>query len=321
MKQDRLNIHYETLYKIIECRYKGLSPESIKKVLINSDIDFDIDTPKKDTTKTLNEKKLDYINSEVGRALKVLTKNAKSNNELEDYDDKFYFDDESDVDDKQREDYKYYPHSILIGEAKVLNNNKVSKRNGSYRLNKNIKFSITDSLELRISSKFLYMLFTTEKENDVNDEMVSYLTQRKEIESENQEFSTLIDTFIQLSMHEIYMPNKQYTLDILLILISLGATINMNIQNHKSTYTLNNIVIDELNFEQDKFDIVCDGIKFTISDLADIKLIESACSSSISDNIFKLQKILPNYSKEFQKSFIELIENFESVHQIFMQNY
>lgn len=319
MKQERLNIHYETLYEIIDNRYKGLTPDSIKNKLINSDVDFEIETPKSNSSKTLEEKKTEYIRSEVGRALNVLTKNAKSIQELEDYDDTFYFSD--DVDDKQREDYKFYPNSLIIGEAKILNNNKVSSRNGTYRLNHNIKFSITDREDLRISAKYLYMLFTVEKEHDVNDSMVLYVTQAKKIITDEKDFTKLIDTFVQLNMHEIYMPNKQYTLDILLTLISLGTNINIDIKNEKSTFSLRNIVMNELIFDIDKFQIVCDGMSLTINDMKDIKLIESASENSISDNISQLQNSLVNYPNEIQDYFKKKIENFKTVNQIFSQEY
>jgi riboflavin synthase alpha subunit len=122
-------------------------------------------------------------------------------------------------------------------------------------------------------------------------------------------------------MHEIYLPNKQYTLDILLTLISLGANINIDIKNEKSTFSLRNIVMNELIFDIDKFQIVCDGMSLTINDMKDIKLIESASENSISDNISQLQNSLVNYPNEIQDYFKKKIENFKTVNQIFSQEY
>jgi hypothetical protein len=319
MNQDRLNVHYETLYRIIEQRYNGITPESIKSSCINSEIEFKIDESKKGSSKTIEEKREDYIYAEVGRALQVLAKKAKSAEEIEDNEDTYDFYDE-DVDEKQREDYKYYPNSLVVGEPKKLNNNKVSKRNATYRLNKNIKFSITDREELRISSKFLYMLFDVEKEHNINDEMVYFLTKKKETTPEFKGFSRLIDTFIQINTQEVYMPNKHYTLDFLLTLITLGASININIQSKKSIFSLNNIVINELLFDKNKFDIVCDGINITINDIQDIKLIESATTKNIHDNISELQDILSEYPDKIQKGFNGLIENYKGICQIFFQD-
>jgi hypothetical protein len=318
MKQDRLNIHYETLYILIKNRYTGIAPQYIKNELIDTEYEFWIDTPKNNSSKTLEERIGDYIKSEVGRALNLLTKNAKTLDELEDYDDTFYFDENEDIDDKQREDYKYFPHSLIIGEPKKLTNNTLSKKNATYRLNKNIKFSITDTEELKICAKFLYMLFTVEKEHDINDSMVSYLTKRN---INDKEFKTLIDTFVQISLHDIYIKKKSYTLDILLALVEIGAEININIKNEKSTFILNNIIVTELIFSKKQFDIVCDGIRFSINNMDDITLIESACNKTIKENILETQKLLPNYSEEIKKLFSALIEDFETIHQVFFQEY
>ena len=185
MNQDRLNVHYETLYRIIEHRYNGVTPESIKSSCINSEIEFNIDKSKKDLSKTIEQKREDYINAEVGRALKALTKRAKSSEEIAENEYTLDLCD-GEADEQQIEDYEYYPNSLVIGEAKKINYNKVSKRNATYRLNKNIKFSITDKEELRMYSKFLYMLFEVEKEHNVNDEMVSYLTQKRDMAFESK---------------------------------------------------------------------------------------------------------------------------------------
>ncbi len=321
MNEDRLNVHYETLYRIIEQRYNGVTPESIKSLCINSEIEFKIDESKNGSSKTIEEKREDYIYAEVGRALKVLTKKAKTAEEIEDNEDTYYFDDE-DVDEKQREDYKYYPNSLVVGEPEKLNNNKVSKRNATYRLNKNIKFSITDREELRISSKFLYMLFKVEKEHNINDEMVAYLTQKKEIapDDEGKKLTRVVDTFVQINTQEVFMLKKLYTLDFLLIMIELKANINIQIQNNKSIFSLNNIVIDELLFCKDKFDIVCDGIKITINDIQNIKLIESATTKNIHENILDLQHILSEYPDKVQKDFNDLIEYYKGICQIFFQD-
>ena len=207
MKQDRLNIHYETLYMLVKSRYTGITPQYIKNELINIEYEFWIDTPKKDSSKTLEEKIEDYIKSEVGRALNILTKNKKIFDEKGEgeYDDTFYFGDDEEVDDKQRKDYKYFPHSLIIGEPKKLTDSTVSKKNATYRLNKNIKFSMTDKEELKISAKFLYMLFKVEKEHDVNDEMVRYLTKKNINSSKDKGFRTIVNTFVQISLNKIYL--------------------------------------------------------------------------------------------------------------------
>ncbi len=322
MKQDRLNIHYETLYILIKNRYIGITSKCIKNELIDREYEFCIDTPKNSSSKTLEEKIEDYIKSEVGRALNVLTKNAKTLDELEDYDDTFYFDEDENIDDKQRKDYKYFPHSLIIREPKKLTSSStLSKKNAFYRLNKNVKFSITDQEELKISAKFLYMLFIVEKEHDVNDEMVRYLTKKNISSNNGNEFRTLIDTFVQISLHDIYMKKKNYTLNILLALVEIGAEININVKNEKSTFTLKNIVITELIFNKNQFDILCDSIKFSINRMDDITLIESASHKTIKENILDTKKLLPNYSKDIQKLFNTLIEDFETIQQIFFQDY
>lgn len=61
----------------------------------------------------------------------------------------------------------------------------------------------------------------------------------------------------------------------------MGARVNIDIQSKQSMFSLRHVVIDELLFCEDKFDIVSDGIKITIFDIADIKLIESATTKNI----------------------------------------
>ena len=112
-----------------------------------------------------------------------------------------------------------------------------------------------------------------------------------------------------------------YSLDILLGLISMKANLNMIIKNKNSVIELKNIVINELVFAKDNFQIVCNEAILTISDIKDIQLIESSNENSISTNILQMQSVLLEYSENVQKYFEKKINDFSTTHKIFFQPY
>lgn len=307
MNKDRLDVHYETLLRIVIERYNGLSPNSIKQYLLD-EIDFKF---KKDIDdeKVYLEKKTAYVFAEVTRALKTLC------NKLKVKDNKSDFDPDEDESTKQQiEDYEEYPHTLVIGIPEILSNGKKGRKNSAYRLNTNIEFSIDDDYELRMATKHLYNLFSVDKEQDVNDPMVAFLTQRRSVIEDDdllfKELKLLTDTFVQINTHEIYNPNKQYTLDFLLKLISLKADLNISIQNSKSSFKTNNVSIKKFVFDTDKFNMVCDGMSVVISDMSEIKSIESASDTMLKENIVAVGKTLENYPpfvKEYFEKHIKII--------------
>ncbi|HQS67380.1 MAG TPA: hypothetical protein PLM93_09385 [Sulfuricurvum sp.] len=313
MEHSRLTIHQETLYKIINTRYYGISPSDIKRSLINSGFEFDIENPKEDSKKSMEAKKEDYINSEVSRAIKILSKKAKSKDLLEDYDDTLYFDEG--VSNEQKEDYKYYSHSLIIGEAKDINDGKKSKRNATYRLNKNIIFTSDNNVNLRAASNLLYMQFAMNRLAQVDDSMVQFILAEKKTTADQHQL--LVDTFLQISTHHTRMPQKIYSLELLLALASLRANVNLQIQTADSAYYLTNVAIDKLIFDTDTFDIKCGNIQFSISDLNDIKSIESSNTNTIRENIIKCKDLMSTHKNPLQDFF----NHFAETQEMFFQDY
>lgn len=314
MKQDRFNIHYATLYEIIVNRYEGLTPDSIKRELVDSNVDFEIEKPLQNTNKTLMTKKEEYINAEVSRALKQLTKSKRPEIEVEECDDE-------ELTEQQQADYEYYPHTIVIGEPKITNSGKPSKRNAYYRLNKNIQFSTTDRHELEQASKFLYLQFTNNENALVDDDMVKYITAERKTIIEDDYKDFLVDTFVQITTHKDKIKDKKYSLHLLLTLVSLQAKVNIQVNSNNSIYALNNIAIESLVFDKDKFDIKCNGIQFTLYSIEDITFIQSASINTIKANIQETDKILCNYSEALQKYFRYFVDNFTSPYDVFFQDY
>ena len=308
MKQDRLNIQYQTLYKIVRQRYKGVTPESIKKEMIDSMFEFEFEVDVKKNDKSLETKKRDYIYSEVTRTLKILTKSKKSEEESEDY---YPFDEDSN--DEQYEDYKYYPHSLLIGVKELTKQGIERKRNVAYRLNKNIKFSISDYNELKLATNFLYLQFTNNDEALVDDDMVKHITK-------TQVKQFIVDTFIQITTHKDIIKNHSYSLHLLLTLIELKANINIKIKNNTSAYTLNNVLINELTFNTNSFEIKSNGLQISLSDITEIEHIESSSPNSIRENLKNAEDELMQCSPEFQKKFKNFVEKFLIPYDIFFQD-
>ena len=184
MNQDRLRVHYETLYQIVRSRYNGLSRSTIEKVLLlieDADfrIEFETNPEKNKNSKTDDIKKKDYLHTEVGRALTVLSKQPKlDDDEVQDFDiDNF---DEEDFPDKlEKKDYCNYPHTLVIAIKETLRNGKTRSNNSAYRLNRNIKFPTPYNGDLRIASRFLYTLYNTENKHVVNSNMVAYIKSNK----------------------------------------------------------------------------------------------------------------------------------------------
>lgn len=324
MNQDALRVHYATLYEIVCSRYNGLSPTIIEQRLdeiddAESSIDFNTNPQKSKKNKTSKEKRMDYIHAEVYRALKILTKQPVLDEcEFEDFDiDEL--DDEDFNDDLEKEDYCNYPHTLVIG----IKNKKSNLRNSGYRLNRNISFSSQYSKdEFKIACKFLYTLYATETKHLINSDMVTFITKEKNISSKqnNKTLTLLIDTFVQLELHELYT-NNMYSLDILLGLISMKANLNMILKTKNSVIELKNIVINELVFGKDNFQIVCNESILTINDIKDIQLIESSNENSISTNISLVQNILLEYSENIQEYFKQKIDDFSTAQNIFFQPY
>lgn len=316
MNKDRLDVHYETLLRIVVERYDGLSPNSIKQYLLD-EIDFKF---KKDVDdeKVYLEKKTAYVFAEVTRALKTLSNKPKVDDNRSDFEP-----DEDEATEQQIEDYEEYPHTLVIGIPEILSNGKKGRKNSAYRLNTNIEFSIDDDYELRMATKHLYNLFSVDKEQDVNDPMVAFLTQRRSVIEDDdllfKELKLLTDTFVQINTHEVYNPNKQYTLDFLLKLISLKADLNITIQNSKSSFKMNNVAIEKLIFDTDKFNMICDGISVIISDMSEIKSIESACDTPLKENIVVIGKIFENYPLFVKEYFEKKVDHLEGVHEFFFQ--
>jgi len=319
MKQIRLNVHYETLYLIVAHRYNGISPEAIKKDILNSETPFDIEYPLCFSEQALDKKKQEYIYAEVSKALKALARLKKKDEDLEDYDDTYYFDEN--VTDEQKEDYKYYSNSIVIGVKNLTRKGEETKRNAYYRLNKNIKFSTKDATELKLASSFLYLQFTNSEDALVDDDMVKFITAEREIIIEDDYKDFIVDTFVQITTYKDKVVDKKYSLHLLLTLASLQAKINIQINSNNSIYNLNNIVIDSLVFDKDKFDIKCNGIQFSLSSIEDIQFIESASTNTIRENIQESDKILCNYSKELQSYFKDFVNNFTGPCDMFFQKY
>lgn len=307
MKKEVRELHYETLFRIVVQRYDGVTPISIKQYLLDES-DFKFKTDAKDKAVIL-EKKTAYIHKEVNEALKKL-----SYKPVTEEDDPEGFPPEDDTNEQEVEDYESYPHTLVIGIPEVLKDGRNGKKNASYRLNTNVKFSIDDEYDLLLATRHLYNLYTAENGHDVNAPMVRFLTQRRDTidDFEFKDFSLLIDTFVQMNTHEVYYPNE-YSLELLLALISLKADLNITIQNSKSTFTMSKVSINELVFNTDGFSLVCDGMSVVIKDMNEIKLIESSCETSFKENSISVRKTLEHYPAFVQEYFEKKIDHLEGL--------
>ena len=321
MKQDRLDIRYETLFGIIEERYLGLTPSVIESKVFDSDLEIKFE---KDSNIDKEERIKKYIHAEVTRALKELSKKPRSEDKIEEYE---YFDDDDifacadeDVDELKEDDLKYYPHSLIIGIPKLNSNGKLSSINASYRLNKNIEFSIDNTDELKMASNFLYTLYSKQDETYVNSDMVKYITKDKSFL--NNELSLLSDLFTQITLDDFHTNNNLYTFKFLLSLIELNVKVNIKIKTDSYQFDLQNISLEKITFNtSDSFDIKCSGIQFNLSSMKDIVLIESANRNKISYNIDEVEKILPNLSNELQDITRKFIDNFKEPKDAFFIDY
>lgn len=318
MKKDVLEIRYEALFRIVVNRYSGVTPISIKKYLID-EVDFNFESNAKNDAEYL-EKKTAYINKEVTEAIKLLSHKPKIDKEIESFPLV-----EDEVSEQEIEDYENYPHTLLIGIPEILQNGQKGRKNSAYRLNSNIKFSIEDEYDLLLATRHLYNLYRVDPETDINSPMITFLTKKRDTiyiddDYENKNLTLLIDTFVQLNTHKVYMPKKQYDLQLLLILISLKADLNITVQNQKSTFNMNNVAIEELVFGMDYFNMVCDGMSIKIEDTNQIKLIESSCDNTLADNIVAVTQILDNYPPFVKEYFEKKIDHFKGVHEFFFQD-
>lgn len=327
MNEHRLEIQHETLFKIVLVKHTTIPPVAIEKH-VRKEIDF-LHTHE-NNNKSAVQKKDDYIHTEVTRTLKKLCHEPLTTQEIKDY---TYFPDEDDIDDideideideiLKSEEYKYYPYSLIMKERVTINKQGTEKRSVGYRLNKNIDFFVEDKFDLRIATRLLYNLYHVQPEYDLKAPMVRYLTHRKKSTTqihELQNLKLLTDTFIQMNIYKLSILEKSYYLIHLLKFISLEANLNIEIQNSKSTYSLKNITINKILFDTNKFNIFCDGISISITEMSEIKLIESACENSLNSNILAVFEILDNYPVFVKEYFQSEIKNIEEINSIFFQS-
>lgn len=323
MNEDVLRVQHGTLYEIICSRYKELSPRTIEKRLEEIEdaefrIEFITKSGKNKAGKSDEQKRISYIHAEVSRALKLLSKQPI----LDEYEAMEFDIDELEnkkLSKLEKEDYSKYPHTLVIGIKAILKDEKIGVKNSGYRLNRNIKFSQKfQNEDLLIATKYLYMLYTSGSKHIINSDMVTYITAyRNNPKKQNNKYLTLLtNTFVQLELHDIIVKNE-YSLDILLGLISINAEINMTIQNKNSIFELKNVKINELIFDKNKFQIVCNEAILTIDDIKDIQLIESSSKNNIITNIEQIQGILLEYSENVQEYFNTKIKDLKTLNELF----
>lgn len=162
------------------------------------------------------------------------------------------------------------------------------------------------------------MLYTSGSKHIINGDMVTYITAyRSNLKKQNNKYLTLLtNTFVQLELHDMIVKNE-YSLDILLGLISINAEINITIQNKNSIFELKNVKINELIFDKNKFQIVCNEAILTIDDMKDIQLIESSSKNNIVTNIEQMQGILLEYSENVQEYFNTKIKDLNTLNELF----
>ena len=97
----------------------------------------------------------------------------------------------------------------------------------------------------------------------------------------------------------------------------INAEINMTIQNKNSIFELKNVKINELIFDKNKFQIVCNEAILTIDDIKDIQLIESSSKNNIITNIEQIQGILLEYSENVQEYFNTKIKDLKTLNELF----
>ncbi len=105
-----------------------------------------------------------------------------------------------------------------------------------------------------------------------------------------------------------------YSLDLLLSLIKLKSNINLSIQTNSSKIDLSSVKIKSIIFDTNYFTIKFNNTTITLTDINQIKLIQSYDNSGLSEDIEKLNE----YPTEVTEPISKLIKDLEIKEEMFV---
>ena len=109
------------------------------------------------------------------------------------------------------------------------------------------------------------------------------------------------------------MNSSPYSLDLLLSLIQLQSKLNLSIVTDSSKFDLSGVKIKSIIFGKESFDIKFKNITVTLTDINQIKSIQSYDNNGLREDIEKLKAILSEHSTKVTEEIMELIKGVESI--------
>lgn len=234
-----------------------------------------------------------------------------------------------------KKDYKKYKYKkwedyeIKVGD-KLFHNEKKVEIKDKRKPNTN-KFILSKSIKLD-SSKFY---------SDKTIDDISFTIGKMMIDKSDRDFGNSLilvnliikkDTFgletdfIKQTVSNIGLTLTNYTkedtdsysLNLLLSLIKLKSNLNVSIQTNSSKMDLSDVKLKSIKFNKKSFDIQFKNTTVTLTDINQIKSIQSYHTDGLREDIEKLKTILTEYPTEVTSPIRELIDGLENVEDIFV---
>jgi len=139
-----------------------------------------------------------------------------------------------------------------------------------------------------------------------------------QITEKTKEFIINTITKIVIKMIEYHRGNSPYSIKLLLDLILFQSKLNIKITIDDENINLSKTSIKKLIIKENEFDLKLKNTTVTLTDINQIKSIQSYDSSDLKEDILKLKSILTEYPIEHTKVIIQLIEDVENIEDIFI---
>lgn len=220
--------------------------------------------------------------------------------------------------------------NLCIEDVVDLGDKEVSPYHIMYRLFLECDFKdkygkIESPIEFQIPNQkidlfiqfFLSMVLTYDyniKSSKIVELTKSDIFQNEEI----KRFITNTVTKIIIKLTEYQKGEKPYPLQLLLDLISFKSKINIKINIDDEAIDLSKTSIKKLIIRENELDIKLKNTTVTLTDINQIKSIQSYDSSNLSEDIEKLKTILTEYPTEVTASISQLIKDLEIKEEMFV---
>ena len=242
-----------------------------------------------------------------------------------------------------KKDYQSYKHDswenyeVAIGDKTIQNERKIEKKEkrkpntNKFVLSKSIKLDNTKTYSKKTIDSISYTIgkmMTDKNDIDFGESLLAVnIIIRKDTFGLQTDFIKNTVSNIGLTITN-YDKNdtESYSLNLLLSLIKLKSKLNLSIVTDSSKMDLNGVRLKSILFNKNSFDIKFKNTTVTLTDINQIKSIQSYDThqsekekdKQLREDIKKLKTILTEYPTEITKPITELIDGLGDTEEMFV---